>query len=49
MGNLYHDLRESIGLEIDLVTTHMLKQKSTQTRIPAFVDALQKERVQIYG
>ncbi len=49
MGNLYHDLRESIGLEIDLVTTHMLQQKSTQTRIPAFVDALQTERVQIYG
>ena len=49
MGNLYHDLRESIGLEIDLVTTHMLQQKSTQTRIPAFIDALQKERVQIYG
>ncbi|MBR5871832.1 MAG: nucleotidyltransferase domain-containing protein [Clostridia bacterium] len=49
MGNLYHDLRESIGLEIDLVTTHTLKQRSTQARIPAFVEALQSERIQIYG
>ena len=49
MGNLYHDLRESIGREIDLVTTHTLEQKSTRKRTPAFVEALQSERVQIYG
>ena len=48
MGNLYHDLRESIGREIDLVTTHTLEQKSTRNRTPAFVEALQKERIQIY-
>ena len=49
MGNLYHDLRESIGRDIDLVTTHTLKQKSTQNRVPAFVEAVQSERIQIYG
>ena len=49
MGNLYHDLRESIGCEIDLVTTHTLQQRSTQSRVPAFVEAVQTERVQIYG
>ena len=49
MGNLYHDLQESIGQDIDLVTTQMLGQKSTQVRIPAFIEAVQSERVQIYG
>ena len=49
MGNLYHDLRESIEREIDLVTTHTLQQRSTQARTPAFVAALQSERIQIYG
>ena len=34
MGNLYNDLRESIGKEIDLVTTHTLDQHSTRNRIP---------------
>ena len=49
MGNLYNDLRESIGKEIDLVTTHTLDQHSTRHRIPMFVENLQAERIQVYG
>lgn len=49
MGNLYNDLRESIGKEIDLVTTHTLDQNSTRSRIPMFVENLQAERIQVYG
>ena len=45
MGNLYNDLCESIGKEIDLVTTHTLNQKSTRNRIPMFVENLQDERL----
>ena len=49
MGNLYQDLCESIGKEIDLFTTHTLEQRSTRNRIPMFVENLQAERVQVYG
>lgn len=49
MGNLYNDLRESVGKEIDLVTTHTLNQHSTRKRIPMFVENLQEERIQVYG
>ncbi len=49
MGNLYNDLCESIGKEIDLVTTHTLNQNSTRNRIPMFVENLQEERIQVYG
>lgn len=49
MGNLYNDLCESIGKEIDLVTTQTLAQQSTKNRIPHFVENLDNERIQIYG
>ncbi|MCD8395770.1 MAG: nucleotidyltransferase domain-containing protein [Lachnospiraceae bacterium] len=48
MGGLYNDLKESVGKEIDLVTTQMLEQKSTQERTPWFVDNLKEEMVKIY-
>ena len=48
MGNLYNDLCDSIGKEIDLVTTQTLAQQSTQSRIPQFVQNLHEERIQIY-
>lgn len=49
MGNLYNDLCESIGKEIDLVTTQTLAQQSTQSRNPIFIENLRRERIQIYG
>lgn len=49
MGNLYNELCQSIGKEIDLVTTHTLTQQSTQKRNPIFVENLHAERIQIYG
>lgn len=49
MGNLYNDLCESMGKEIDLVTTQTLSQPSTKSRIPHFVENLDNERIQIYG
>ena len=49
MGNLYNDLCESIGKEIDLVTTHTINQNSTRNRIPMFVETLQDERIKVYG
>lgn len=48
MGNLYNDLCDCIGKEIDLVTTQTLAQQSTQSRIPHFVENLDNERIQIY-
>ena len=48
MGGLYADLCDNIGREVDLVTTQTLEQKSTQERMPWFVDNLQKEKVKIY-
>ena len=48
MGGLYCDLQESIGKEIDLVTTQTLEQPSTRQRTPLFVDNLYAERVKIY-
>lgn len=49
MGNLYNDLCDCIGKEIDLVTTQTLAQQSTQSRIPYFAQNLHEERIQIYG
>ena len=49
MGSLYQDLCESIGREIDLITTHTLEQQNTRNRIPRFVENLEAERIQIYG
>lgn len=48
MGGLYNDLRESVGKEIDLVTTHTLEQKSTRQRTPWFVKNLQPEMMKNY-
>ena len=48
MGSLYMDLRESVGKEIDLVTTQTLEQESTRRRTPLFVENLYSERVKIY-
>lgn len=48
MGSLYSDLRESMGKEIDLVTTQTLEQDSTRKRTPGFVQNLYNERVKIY-
>ncbi|MBR4743920.1 MAG: nucleotidyltransferase domain-containing protein [Oscillospiraceae bacterium] len=48
MGGLYSDLQESIGKEIDLVTSQTLEQASTRQRVPSFVEALYAERVRIY-
>ncbi len=49
MGGLYNDLQESVGKEIDLVTTQTLGQKSTQQRFPHFVENLKADMVKIYG
>ena len=49
MGSLYDDLQSSCGKEIDIVTTHILEQSGTCARLPRFVEALRRERVQIYG
>lgn len=48
MGGLYNDLCESIGKEVDLITTYALEQKSTRQRTPWFVDNVQKDMVKIY-
>ena len=49
MGSLYNDLCESVGAEIDLITTQTLEQSSTRSRVPSLVDNVNRERVQIYG
>ncbi|MCR5781534.1 MAG: nucleotidyltransferase domain-containing protein [Clostridia bacterium] len=48
MGGLYNDLRDSIGKEIDIVTTQTLEQSSTRRRSPLFVENLYSERIAIY-
>lgn len=48
MGGLYNDLCESIGKNVDLVTTQTLEQESTQNRTPWFVNTLQAEMMKIY-
>lgn len=48
MGGLYNDLRDSVGKEIDLVTTQTLEQKSTNRRTPLFIKNVQTERIKIY-
>lgn len=49
MGALFEDLTDSIGKDIDLVTTQTLLQESTKQRCPYFVENLTKEKVKIYG
>ncbi len=48
MGGLYNDLKESVGKEIDIVTTQMLGQSSTHRRTPWFVENLNAEKVKLY-
>ena len=48
MGGLYDELRESVGKEIDLVTTQTLEQENTRKRTPMFVDVVNSERVALY-
>lgn len=48
MGALYNDLCESIGKEVDLVTTYALTQDSTD-RTPWFTENVMRERVAVYG
>ena len=48
MGGLYNDLCESIGSEVDLVTTQTLEQESTKQRTPWFVDNVRAEMMKIY-
>lgn len=48
MGGLYSDLQESIGKEIDLITSQTLEQASTRKRMPLFIENLYSERVKIY-
>ena len=43
MGGLYSELREELGKDVDIVTTHMLEQKSTQERTPWFVENVKTE------
>ena len=48
LGELYNDLCESIGKEIDLITTHSLFQDGHNERTPQFNEIVMKERVPIY-
>ncbi len=49
MSNLYNDLSESVGKEIDLITTHSLEQKDIAARTPTFSKEVYEGRVLIYG
>ncbi len=48
MGALYNDLCDSIGKDIDLVTSHTLEQQSTKQRTPYFIENVNAERIKIY-
>lgn len=48
MGGLYNDLCDSIGKEVDLVTTYALTQDGNRDRTPWFTESVMKERVPIY-
>lgn len=48
MGGLYNDLCDSIGKNVDLVTTQTLEQESTRQRTPWFVDSVKTEMMKIY-
>lgn len=49
MGALYNDLCESIGKEVDLVTTYALIQDGASDRTPWFTENVMRERVAVYG
>jgi predicted nucleotidyltransferase len=48
MGGLYNDLCDSIGKEVDLVTTYALTQDGEHDRTPWFTENVMRERVSIY-
>ena len=48
MGALYNDLCESIGKEVDLVTTYALTQDGTRDRTPWFSENVMRECVAVY-
>ena len=48
MGGLYNDLCESIGRDVDLITTHALFQDNGNERTPWFTETVIKERVPVY-
>ena len=48
MGALYNDLCDSIGKNIDLVTSHTLEQQSTKQRTPYFIENVNAEKIKIY-
>ena len=49
MSALYDDLRDSIGVEIDLITEQTLGQQSTIKRSGDFASVVNKERVCVYA
>ena len=48
-GALYNDLREALGIEIDLVTVASLNQPTQRRSQLHFREHVQKERVMIYS
>ncbi len=48
IGGLYNELCESIGKEVDLLTTQALFEESTRERTPWFFDQVLLERLVIY-
>jgi len=49
IGGLYNDLCESVGKEVDLLTTGTLEQESTKQRTPWFPNNVRRDMVKIYG
>ena len=47
MGALYEDLRQSVGKEIDLITTQTLEQAHTQERSSRFIHSIEHERIRL--
>ncbi len=48
MGSLYDDLKNALGVEIDIVTTQTLEQESTKQRTPMLIENVYSERIQIF-
>jgi len=48
IGGLYSDLCESIGKQVDMVTTGALEQDNAKERTPWLVENVLRERVKIY-
>ena len=49
IGGLYNDLCESVGKNVDMLTTHALTQDGAKDRTPWFTENVMIERIQIYG